>query len=110
MMGLRSVDAPARAAGAATSPGHPEGGKPSFVEVNPLATWTGDGVDDRLDAKGLARRPLLVKGDCSIGCAPATLVTAPREHPGAGAGKGARRRRAGAMREPRHPETDGADA
>jgi len=47
------------------------------LKMNPLAAWTGDDVDDYIDAHGLPRHPLVPLGYLSIGCAPCTAPASP---------------------------------
>ncbi len=58
------------------------------VKFNPLAGWSGDAVEDYIDAHDLPRNPLVYMGYLSIGCEPCTAVVKPGEDSRAGRWRG----------------------
>lgn len=54
------------------------------IKVNPLASWSADGIQRYLADRDLPVHPLVAKGYASIGCRPCTRVVAPGEAPRAG--------------------------
>ena len=50
-----------------------------IVQLNPLADWTDEQVEDYLSANDLPRHALYAQGYTSIGCAPCTRPPAPGE-------------------------------
>jgi phosphoadenosine phosphosulfate reductase len=79
--GLRRDQTPTRAATPVVASDHGHG---NITKVVPLAAWSKDEVWEYLAQHGIDHHPLYDRGYTSIGCAPCTRATAPRESERAG--------------------------